>query len=99
VATNKIQYVREIIRLTKALAEEADIVTARHKEYFDNGYGAAGAEEITQADLDAADIDLSVADITATITMMDQYKNFTGNAAVVTGDYLATMNKVRRADG
>ena len=97
--TQKIQYVREVIRMTRALANEAGIVAARHKEYFDNGYGPAGADELVQADLDAAGLDLSVTEFTATITMLEQFKNYSGNLAVVQGDYLGTMNTVRRADG
>lgn len=93
----KTDYMYEVIRMIRRLAEEADVVAERHKEFFDKTYNAGGADEITQADIDAAVFDISLTDFTSGISLLEQYSNFVSNSAVTAADWQATMNRIRRA--
>ena len=83
----------------RKIAEAIEEAEKLYAMYFDRTYGSGGANEITDADLtaeglDYADIDAS--SIASGITAIEQLKNYRDNAAVSTGDYGATINKLRR---
>ncbi len=92
---NKSQFIYEVVLQARRLAAVFDVVDERHKAFFDNGFQSGGANEIVQADIDAANIPISVADLTAGITLLEQVANFKGNSAVTQADYMATVNKLR----
>lgn len=76
-------------RLAVIFQEAANL----HAVYFDRGYNSGGANPITDDDVSGLTCD--AADIVAFITMAEQLENFRSNAAVVTGDYDATVNAMR----
>jgi hypothetical protein len=93
----KSAFIVNTIRQAQGLASIADAIADLENEYFDNGYDGAGADSIIDADVAAHDI--TAAQFTSYITLMQQLKNFFGNSAVTTGDYAATLNALRRAPG
>lgn len=92
----KKEYVLDLAKTIKKLSEVADIVSERHKEYFDNGYNTGGADPITDLDLSSNNIDLTAANVGTVITMIDELNKFFTNQAVTTGDHLASINVIRR---
>lgn len=92
----KIDYVNEVIRMVKALGAEADVVSERHKEYFDNGFNSGGAAAITDLDLSNANIELTAAQFSTVVTFIQQFDNLMTNQVVTEADYMATINLVRR---
>ena len=91
---NKSDFAYDIILRMRRLAEVADVGDSLAKEWSDSGFGSGGANEIVDADL--TDYQISAADLTSAITLLQQFNNFTGNSAVSQGDYMSTLNKVRR---
>jgi hypothetical protein len=78
----KVQYVRALQeQAVNALANVNDVVSELENIYFDEGYNSGGADPI--------------AEVGSIITLLQQFQNFTGNAAVTTGDYAATLNTTR----
>ena len=92
--SRKLQYAIDIVRAVRSLADIADVAAERQKEYFDNAYNSAGANEILDSDL--TDIDITAADLASAITLLEQFDNFANNSAVTQADYMSTMNKLRR---
>lgn len=95
--SRKTQYVENIMKIMEYLGQVGDVAADRHKEYFDRTYGSGGANEIVDADLTA--YDLTAAEFTSAVTLLEQVKNLVGNSAVTQADYAATLNKVRRTIG
>lgn len=91
----KTAFIVELIRDAQALAPIMDKLSDRNKEYFDSGYNGGGADAIVDGDVSLYDI--TAAQFTSYITLMQQLDNLFGNAAVTTGDYAATINALRRA--
>jgi len=90
-------FIIDLIRDSQDLVNVADKLADQNKEYFDSGYNGGGADAIADADL--AVHDMTAAEFTSYITLIQQLDNFMTNAAVTTGDYKATLNKMRRAPG
>lgn len=90
-------FIVELIRDAQTLASVADKVADQENEYFDAGYNGGGADAIADADLAAHD--MTAAEFTAYITLIQQLNNFMTNAAVTAADYISTLNKMRRAPG
>lgn len=86
-------FVQRIRSSTHRLSEEIDKLAALADLYFDRTYNSGGVNEITDDDL--ADLDIDAADLASTVTAIQQLLNWRDNAAVTTGDYGATLNKVR----
>ena len=91
---NKDGFAYDIILRMRRLAEVADVGDSLAKEWSDSGFGSGGGNEIVDGDL--TDYQISAADLTAAITLLQQFNNFVGNDPVTQGDYMSTLNKVRR---
>jgi len=94
--STKTAYIKEMLTRAVRLSEISDVMPERVKEYSDSAYGSLGADEIVDADFTALGYDMSAAEFTDLITLFTQFNNFTGNQPVVQGDYMATLNKIRR---
>lgn len=94
----KIDYVYEVVRMMQALVSESDIAYDRWKEFFDNGYNSGGADELTNAELSNAGIELTAAQFTSVINFLQQFDNLITNQTVTESDYSATLNSVRRIE-
>ena len=70
--------------------EDLDVL---EEAYFDRTYNIGGADEIADSDLEGTD--LTAANLASAMTLVAQLRNFMDNAAVSTGDYHSTVNKVR----
>jgi hypothetical protein len=90
---NKEKYISKSVEIGTTLVNLLTQLPNVHKAYFDKGLGSGGSNEITQADLDNAGINLS--DFTSLITLFEQLNNFASNQPVVQGDYISTLNKIR----
>lgn len=77
-------------RLAQVANEFDDLVSV----YFDRGYNSGGSDELLDADIPAG-LGITAADVTAGVTLAQQLGNFLNNAAVSTGDYDVTLNKLR----
>ncbi len=91
---NKSDFVYDVILRMRRLAEVADVGDSLAKEWSDSGFGSGGGNEIVDGDL--TDFQITAAELTSAITLLQQFNNFVGNSAVLQGDYMATLNKVRR---
>lgn len=78
------------------LGDSMDTLFALRDMYTDRGYGSGGGNEIVAQDLTDAGEEMTVAQLTNAMTLIDQLKNFRDNAAVTTGDYGATISQVRK---
>ncbi len=92
-ATKKTSFANACKNVSTQLALAANEIDDLIGIYFDRGYNSGGANEIVDADL--TDQNVSAADVTAFITMAQQFNNFLDNASVTEGDYDATLNKLR----
>lgn len=86
-------YIDNIVFFAQKLAEVESQSKQRFKEYFDNSYGVGSSNEITEEDLNTYHFDVPA--LTSMITLFEQFNNFMGNAAVVTGDYAQINNKIK----
>lgn len=94
--SRKSKFIENILNIVHYQSLMADVLAERDKEYFDNGYNSGGGDEIVDSDL--TDYDITTAQFTNAITLIQQLKNFYGNAAVTQSDYQATLSKLRRAN-
>ena len=62
--------------------------------YFDRTYNSGGADEITDADLEAFEFD--AATLAGVITLSEQLDKMLNNQAVAQADYDQTLNKMRK---
>ena len=92
----KDSFINDVIQSTNSLAKYyTDRSNELHKSFFDNGYNVGGANEITDADIQALYPDMTAGDFFGAISLMEQINNLTGNAAVTQADWAAAINKVR----
>jgi len=89
----QIRYARRLQDITTQLAQIADDCPDLFKLFWDRGYGAGGANVITDEQLSA--IGLTAADVSAMITLIEQFDNFASGRAVFATDYKSTMNRMR----
>ena len=86
-------FIQRLRSSTHKLAAEIESLEVLSGLYFDRTYNNGGANEITDDDL--LELDIDAADLAAIVTATQQLLNWRDNAAVATGDYGATLNKVR----
>ena len=92
----KDSFITDVVTITNQLAKYyTDRSDELHKSYFDNGYNAGGANEITDADVQALYADMTAADFTQAISLMEQMNNLMENRAVTQADWQASVNAVR----
>lgn len=72
-------------------AEDLQVIYA---VYFDRGYHGGGSDQITDPDVEDAEI--TAAQIAAGITATEHIDNYLNNAVVTPGDYEASFNALRR---
>lgn len=92
--SRKSSFIEAILKNANTIARAMDALVPFEEEYFDNGYGVSGADEIILSDL--TDYGISVADLTSLITCHQQLEKFFSDQAITVGDYRATINNVRR---
>jgi len=80
---------RALISAVQTTSYAVDNAADLKAEHFAVGNDAMSAEELDALGVDQATLDECV-------TYLDQLENFASNAAVTTGDYRTTLNKVRR---
>jgi hypothetical protein len=85
---NKPATAKDIVAHVQSLAPITDKNAALVAEYFDAG---------TFTDADVTSLGITAADLTACITLLQQIGLFMGGSAVITAQYRATLNKVRRS--
>ena len=88
-------FVRHLARRMQEQDTIFDEAPDIESEYFDLGYNSAGSNPIVDADVTV--YNLTAADITSAINLIQQLKNMEANTAVTTDDYGATTNKFKRA--
>ena len=92
----KDSFITDVVTMTNSLAKYyTDRSDELHKSFFDNGYNVGGANQITESDIQAIYSDMTLADFTAAISLMEQLNNLMESRAVVTADWQASVNKVR----
>jgi hypothetical protein len=90
---SKQEYAQAAQAVTTTLAQVADKMEDMVTVYFDRGYGAGGAKEITDADLAA--LGITAAELAGFITVAEQVGKLLNNQEVTEGDYDSTLNKLR----
>lgn len=90
----KSAFINQLLITSTALAQTFDMANALISTYFDRGYGAGGANELTAADLEG--VGLSPAHIALGVTLFQQLQAMRNSAAITVGDYDATLNQLRR---
>ena len=88
-------FIREIVRDVQALALLGKKWADQDNEYFDNGYNGGAADPIVDADVASADI--TAADFTNAITLMQNFEKLRTNQVPTTADYADTLNAILRA--
>lgn len=74
-------------------AQVADKLANVETVYFDRGYNGGGTNPIVDGDITI--LNITAAQLTSLITLIQQLNNFLGNIAVTTADYDSTLNNVR----
>ena len=86
-ADNKLTFTQRGRELATALALQMNDLAAWRNTYWDRTYNAGGADEITDADIEAAGV--SAADVTGLVTFADALDTF----LVSTRPYLSNMRQ------
>ena len=86
-ADNKLTFTRRGRELATALALQMNDLAAWRNTYWDRTYNAGGADEITDANVEASGV--SAADITGLVTFADALDTF----LVSTRPYLSNMRQ------
>jgi len=86
---SNIESARALIGAVQTTSHAVDNAADLEAEHFAVGNDAMSAEELSALGIDQATLD-------ACVTFLKQLGNFASNAAVTTGDYRTTLNKVRR---
>ena len=86
-AMAKIDTARAVLWRVQQLAETADNGPDVVQEYFDVG---------TFTDEDVAALGITAAQLTACVTMLQQFENFMSGEAITAAVYRSTLNQVRR---
>ena len=90
----KNQFIQQFLTTVTVLSQSMSTAVSLTDTYFDRGYGAGSANEITADDL--ASTGLTPAQIAAGITLFQQLQALRHGGAVVPGDYDVTLNQLRR---
>lgn len=69
------------------------VLSRRKAVYMARGYNSGGTDPVTETQANEAGLSLSR--ITEIASFLDQFNNFMGNAAVMTGDYAGILNRSR----
>lgn len=93
--TKKQAFIREVVEIVQVFGVGvADKLGRIQEEYFDLGYNTGGADAVVAQDL--SELQLTVEEFVAAITLLEQLGKFVGNAAVITGDRSGVINSFRR---
>ena len=91
----KTAFIRQVVSDCQALANLGREWANYDNEYFDNGYNSAGANEITDANVAA--YDMTAAQFTNLITLMQNFEKLRTNQVPTTGDYASHLHAILRA--
>lgn len=91
--TEKERFAAELLEHAKKLHQVRQLTAELVGTYFDLGFDGGGSDPI--ADGDITNYNFDAADVANYITLLQQFGNFMDNSAVSTGDYGASLNKVR----
>ena len=72
--SNKAKYVSRAQDMAASFSALSDDISALQAIYFDRGYGSGGADELTDADVEA--LGITAADVTGMITMAGALDTF-----------------------
>jgi len=92
-ASNKVIFTTESIRIATVLAQEFNNIVELRKNFFDSGYDAAGSDPIVDGDISM--LNRTAANVVDLITLAEQAGNFIDNAVVTQADYGSTLNNMR----
>ena len=93
--SEKISFVLRVQELVEHLATAMDAGPDMVQLFTDRTYGSGGANEILDADI--ASTGLTAADLVSGVVLLQNFVRFCNNdAAMVSGEYRVTVNKVRR---
>ena len=87
--SNAALFATTVRNVVTVMAQHTDLSASLLATWFDRGYSG------TLTDADIASSGLTVAQLVDAIVLFEQLSKFTGNEAVATGDYGATMNRLR----
>ena len=88
-------FIREVIRDMQLLCEMGKRWSNQVNEWQDNTDASGGGDQITDGDLEFADI--NYAKFAACITLIENFDKLRTNQIPTTGDYAASLNAVYRA--
>ena len=71
---NKAQYARQAQNMAASFSALSDDISALQAIYFDRGYGSGGADELTDADVEA--LGITAADVVGMITFAGALETF-----------------------
>jgi len=91
--SNKTNFVASMQKAATTQGQQQAVLKTIYETYFDRGYNAGGADELT--DEDVASLGVTAADVAGFITVCEQFGNFMTGQAVMTGDYSVATNKMR----
>lgn len=91
----KTAYIRQVVSDCQALANLGREWANYDNEYADNGYASAGSNPITDANV--SPYDMTAAQFTSLITLMQNFEKLRTNQVPTTGDYAATLHAILRA--
>lgn len=86
-------YLLEAKRIATALHEARLLAPEFTGAWFDNGFNSS----LTNTAISDEGYEFTQSELTALITLVQQFQNFMGNSAVTTGDYGNTLNNIRLA--
>jgi hypothetical protein len=90
-------FIIDMIRTGQALVAIVDKLKDQDTEYFNAGYNGGGADEILDADLTPHD--MTAAEFTNYVTLIEQLIDFANGDPVAQAVYISTLNQLRRAPG
>jgi len=93
-ANQKNVFINQVTITASALAQAFDMADTLTDVYFDRQYNTGGANALTPLDLEASGFTSD--QIASFVTMAQQIQALRHNQAVVSGDYDATLNQLRR---
>jgi hypothetical protein len=90
--SGKTDYVERVRQGVTDFASYEEMCEALARMFASREYGTSAANELTQADLDAADIEATVADVQAFVTMFGDLQTWLDS-----GDRRQMLDRLRRA--
>lgn len=91
---DKNTYIQRLMDASTKLAQVSNDFEDLVSAFFDRGYNSGGVNEILDGDISTG-LGISASDVSSAITLAQQLANFLNNAAISTGDYDVTLNKLR----